>query len=66
MFDELTKVRVLIISLDRLSHASLAVEFDQQPGLVVVGQIIWDEDSSLPMGGCDCVGCFLANCFLVT
>ncbi len=50
MSDELTKVRVLIVSLDRLSRAGLAVELDQQPGLVVVGQISGDEDSSLPLG----------------
>jgi hypothetical protein len=51
MSDELTKVRVLIVSLDRLSRASWAVELDQQPGLVVVGQIAGDEDSSLPLSG---------------
>ena len=50
MSDELTKVRVLIVSLDRLSRAGLAVELDQQPGLVVVGQIAGDEDSSLLLG----------------
>ncbi|MDE0720411.1 MAG: hypothetical protein OSB75_07625 [Dehalococcoidia bacterium] len=50
MSDELTKVRVLIVSLDRLSRVGLAVELDQQPGLVVVGQIAGDEDSSLLLG----------------
>jgi len=50
MSDELTKVRVLIVSLDRLSRAGLAAELDQQLGLVVVGQIAGDEDSSLPLG----------------
>ena len=32
MSDELTEVCVLIVSLDRLSRAGLAVELDQQPG----------------------------------
>ena len=50
MSDELTEVCVLIVSLDRLYRAGLAVELDQQPGLVVVGQIAWEEDSSLPPG----------------
>ena len=50
MSKELTKVRVLIVSLDRLSRAGLAVELGQQPDLVVVGQIAGDEVSSLPLG----------------
>ena len=50
MSDELTEVGVLIVSLDRLSCAGLAVELDQQPGLVVVGRIAGDEDSSLTLG----------------
>jgi two-component system nitrate/nitrite response regulator NarL len=50
MSKELTNVRVLIVSLDRLFRAGLAVVLDQQPDLVVVGQIAGDEDSSLPLG----------------
>ena len=53
MSDELTKVRVLIVSLDRLSRTGLAAELHQQLGLVVVRQIAGDEDSSLPLGVCN-------------
>ena len=40
----------MIVSLDRLSRAGFAVELDQQPGLVGVGQIAGDENSSLTLG----------------
>ena len=44
-----TLLRVLVVSLDRLSRAGLATVLDQQPGLSVVGQIPGDENSSLPL-----------------
>ncbi len=45
----MTQLRVLVVSLDRLSRAGLAAVLDQQPGLSVVGQISGDENSSLPL-----------------
>jgi DNA-binding NarL/FixJ family response regulator len=45
----MTQLRVLIVSLDRLSRAGLAAELDLQPGLTVVGQVSGDEDSFLPL-----------------
>ena len=44
----MTELRVLVVSLDRLSHAGLASVLDQQPGLTVVGQVSGDEESFLP------------------
>jgi DNA-binding NarL/FixJ family response regulator len=44
----MTELRVLVVSLDRLSRAGLASVLDQQPGLTVVGQVSGDEDSFLP------------------
>ena len=49
MRDEVMQIRVLVVSLDRLSRAGLAAVLDQQPGLSVVGQIPGDENSSLPL-----------------
>ena len=43
----MTELRVLVVSLDRLSRAGLASVLDQQPGLTVVGQVSGDEDSFL-------------------
>jgi len=34
------QLRVLVVSLDRLSRAGLAAVLDQQPGLTVVGQVL--------------------------
>ena len=45
----MTQLRVLVVSLDRLSRTGLATVLDQQPGLSVVGQIPGDEKSSLPL-----------------
>ena len=45
----MTQLRVLVVSLDRLSRAGLAAVLDQQPGLSVVGQIPGDENSSFPL-----------------
>ena len=42
------ELRVLVVSLDRLSRAGLATVLDQQPGLTVVGQVSGDEDSFFP------------------
>ncbi len=39
----MTQLRVLVVSLDRLSRAGLAAVLDQQPGLTVVGQVSGDE-----------------------
>ena len=47
MPDDMTRLRVLVVSLDRLSRAGLAAVLDQQPGLTVVGQISGGEDSYL-------------------
>ena len=44
----MAELRVLVVSLDRLSRAGLASVLDQQPGLTVVGQVSGDEDSFLP------------------
>ena len=44
----MTQLRVLVVSLDRLSRAGLAAVLDQQPGLTVVGQVSGDENPSLP------------------
>ena len=44
----MTELRVLVVSLDRLSRAGLASVLDQQPGLTVVGQVSGDEESFLP------------------
>ena len=43
----MTELRVLVVSLDRLSRAGLASVLDQQPGLTVVGQVSGDEDPFL-------------------
>ena len=45
----MNQLRVLVVSLDRLSRAGLAAELDQQPGLTVVGQVSGEEDSFLPL-----------------
>ena len=45
----MTQLRVLVVSLDRLSRAGLAAVLDQQPGLTVVGQVSGDENPSLPL-----------------
>ena len=45
----MTQLRVLVVSLDRLSRAGLAAVLDQQPGLTVVGQISGDENPFLPL-----------------
>ena len=45
----MTQLRALVVSMDRLSRAGLAAEFDRQPGLTVVGQVSGDEHSSLPL-----------------
>ncbi len=45
----MAELRILVVSLDRLSRAGLAAVLDQQPGLSVVGQIPGDENSSLPL-----------------
>ena len=45
----MTQLRVLVVSLDRLSRAGLAAVLDEQPGLSVVGQITGDEMPSLPI-----------------
>ena len=42
------QLRVLVVSLDRLSRAGLAAVLDEQPGLTVEGQVSGDEDSFLP------------------
>ncbi|PKB71537.1 MAG: hypothetical protein BZY87_04980 [SAR202 cluster bacterium Io17-Chloro-G6] len=45
----MTQLRVLVVSLDRLSRAGLAAVLDQQSGLRVVGQISGDETPPLPL-----------------
>ena len=45
----MTQLRVLVVSLDRLSRAGLAAVLDQQPGLMVVGQVSGDENPFLPL-----------------
>ena len=45
----MTQLRVLVVSLDRLSRAGLAAVLDQQPGLSVVGQVSGDENPFLPL-----------------
>ncbi len=45
----MTQLRVLVVSLDRLSRAGLAAVLDQQPGLTVVGQVSGDENPFLPL-----------------
>ncbi len=45
----MTQLRVLVVSLDRLSRAGLAAELDRQPGLTVVGQVSGEENSFLPL-----------------
>ena len=47
--DGVTQLRVLVVSLDRLSRAGLATVLDQQPGLTVVGQVSGDENGLLPL-----------------
>ena len=42
------ELRVLVVSLDRLSRAGLAAELDRLPGLTVVGQVSGEEGSFLP------------------
>ena len=44
----MTELRVLVVSLDRLSRAGLASVLDQQPDPTVVGQVSGDEESFLP------------------
>ena len=44
----MTELRVLVVSLDRLSRADLASVLDQQPDPTVVGQVPGDEESFLP------------------
>lgn len=41
----MAELRILVVSLDRLSRAGLAAVLDQQPGLSVVGQIPGGENS---------------------
>jgi len=43
------QLRVLVVSLDRLSRAGLGAVLDQQPGLTVVGQVSGDENALLPL-----------------
>ena len=45
----MTRLRVLVVSRDRLSRAGLAAVLDQQPGLTVVGQAFGDDYSLLPL-----------------
>ena len=45
----MTRRRVLVVSLDRLSRAGLAAVLDQQPGLTVVGQVSGDDNTLLPL-----------------
>ena len=45
----MTQLRVLVVSLDRLSRAGLAAVLDQQPNPIVVGQISGDEIASLSL-----------------
>ena len=45
----MTELRVLVVSLDRLSRAGLAAELSGQPGMTVVGQESGDEDSHLAL-----------------
>ena len=45
----MAQLRVLVVSLDRLSRAGLAAVLDQQPGLTVEGQATGDEDALLPL-----------------
>ena len=42
-------LRVLVVSLDRLTRAGLAAVLDQQPGLTAEGQVSGDEDGSCPL-----------------
>jgi DNA-binding NarL/FixJ family response regulator len=46
--DASAQLRVLVVSLDRLSQAGLTALLDQQLGLTVAGQVSGDEDSFLP------------------
>jgi len=43
------ELRVLVVSLDRLSRAGLAAVLEQPPGLTVAGQVSGDEETSLPL-----------------
>lgn len=43
-----TELRVLVVSLDRLSRAGLAAVLEEQPGVRVVGQVSGEENSFLP------------------
>ncbi len=45
----MTLLRVLVVCRDRLSRAGLAAVLDQQPGLTVVGQVLEDDDSLVPL-----------------
>jgi DNA-binding NarL/FixJ family response regulator len=45
----MTPLRVLVVSLDRLSRAGLAAVLEQQPGISVAGQVSWDDDTLLPL-----------------
>ncbi len=49
MRDGVTQLRVLVVSLDRLSRAGLAAVLDQQPGLTVMAQVSGDENSLLTL-----------------
>ncbi|MDA1127748.1 MAG: response regulator transcription factor [Chloroflexi bacterium] len=45
----MTRLRVLVVSLDHLSRAGLVAVLDQQPRLTVVGQVSGDEVPYLPL-----------------
>jgi len=45
----MTQLRVLVVSLDRLSRAGVAAVLDQQADLNVVGQVSGDESALLPL-----------------
>ena len=44
MRDGMAQLRILVVSLDRLSRAGLAAVLDQQPGLTVLAQVSGDEN----------------------
>ena len=45
----MTPLRVLVVCRDRLSRAGLAAVLDQQSGITVVGQVVGDDNSLLPL-----------------
>ena len=45
----MTLLRVLVVCRDRLSRAGLAAVLDQQSGITVVGQVVGDDNSLLPL-----------------